>query len=82
METEVSASQILSPCKHNEVVDARSIYVKLLAERGFYPEQIAAFLHRTSASVRYLLTNYDTRKQHNKMIDNYAQNIRKALENR
>lgn len=78
-ETEVSASQILGCSKHMEVVDARSILVKLLNERGLYPEQIAVLLHKTAASVRYLLSNYESRKSANKIIAIYAQNIRKVI---
>ena len=74
-ETEVSASQILGCSKH-----ARSILVKLLNERGLYPEQIAVLLHKTAASIRYLLSNYESRKSANKIIAIYAQNIRKAIE--
>ena len=79
-ETEVSAAQILSSCKYNEVVDARSIYVKLLSERGFYSVQIAGYMHKTPASVRYLLGHYEARMKNNKMIAIYAQNVRKQME--
>ena len=79
-ETEVSAARILSNSKQMEVVDARSILVKILVEAGFYPEQIAEFLHKTAASVRYLLTNYDSRQKQSKIIEIYAQNVRKAIE--
>ena len=78
-ETEVSASQILGCSKHMEVVDARSIVVKLLHEKGLYPEQIAALLHKTAASIRYLLSNYESRKSTNKIIAIYAQNVRNIL---
>lgn len=62
-----------------EVVDARSILAKLLNERGLYPEQIAVLLHKTSASIRYLLSNYESRKSANKIITIYTQNVRKSL---
>lgn len=78
-ETEVSASQILGDCKQMEVVDARSITAKLLNEKGLYPEQIAVLMHKTAASVRYLLSNYENRKSANKIIAIYMQNVRKSL---
>ena len=78
-ETEVSASQILGCSKHMEVVDARSIAAKLLHEKGLYPEQIAVLLHKTAASIRYLLSNYESRKAANKIIAIYTQNIRKSI---
>ncbi len=78
-ETEVSAAQILGCSKHMEVVDARSITAKLLNEKGLYPEQIAVLMHKTAASVRYLLSNYENRKSANKIIAIYMQNVRKSL---
>lgn len=78
-ETEVSAAQILGCSKHMEVVDARSITAKLLNEQGLYPEQIAVLMHKTAASVRYLLSNYENRKSANKIIAIYTQNVRKSL---
>lgn len=81
-ETEVTEAQILSSCKHTEAVDARAILAKLLAEQGFYPVQTAASMHRTASSIRYLLAHYEERSAQNKMMENYAQNIRKQLKNR
>lgn len=80
-ETEVSASQILGCSKQMEVVDARSITAKLLNEKGFYPEQIAVLLHKTAASIRHLLSNYENRKSINKIIAIYAQNVRNSIAN-
>ena len=80
IETEVSEALILSNSKAMEVVDARSILAKLLQESGFYPMQIARYMHKTSASIRFLLTNYESRKNTNKMIPIYTQNIRNAIE--
>lgn len=80
-ETEVSTELILSSSKVTEVVDARSIVVFFLTEFGLYPEQIATLLRKTSASVRYLISTFESRKTTNKMIAIYLQNIRKSLEN-
>lgn len=80
-ETEVSTELILSSTKVTEVVDARSIVVFFLTEYGLYPEQIAALLHKTSASIRYLISTFESRKNTNKIIAIYLQNIRKSLEN-
>ena len=79
IETEVSETLILSNSKAMEVVDARSILAKLLQESGFYPMQIARYMHKTSASIRFLLTNYESRKNTNKMISIYTQNIRNVI---
>lgn len=81
VETEIPEDMILSKCRSMEVVDARSVLVKILSEKGLYPVQIAYMLHKTPASVRNLLSNYDIRKVTNKMIEIYSQNIRKLFEN-
>lgn len=78
-ETEVSAAQILSDCKHTDIVDARSVLVNILSETGFYPEQIARYIHKTAAAVRYLLNDFERRKSKNKIIAIYMQNIRKSI---
>lgn len=77
-ETEVSTELILSSSKVTEVVDARSIVVFFLTEYGLYPEQIATLLHKTSASIRYLISTFESRKLANKMIAIY----RKIFANR
>lgn len=82
METEVPVNLILSQAKAMEVVDARAITAYLLSEYGLYPGQIAVLLRKTPASVRYLLSAFDSRKNVNKMITIYLQNIRKSLENK
>ena len=40
-ETEVEREQILSGCKQEEVVDARSLLIKVMNEKGLYPVQIS-----------------------------------------
>lgn len=80
-ETEISSELILSSSKVTEAVDARSIVVFFLIEQGLYPEQIAALLHKTSASIRYLISTFESRKNNNKMVAIYLKNIRKSLEN-
>ena len=80
-EMELPEEMILSGCKSTEVVDARSILVKVLHEVGIYPVQIARMMRKTPASIRYLLTNYEQRKNANKIIEIYAQKVRKSFEN-
>ena len=64
----------------NAVSIETEVSAKLLQESGFYPMQIARYMHKTSASIRFLLTNYESRKNTNKMIPIYTQNIRNAIE--
>lgn len=53
-ETEISEDKILSESRKTEVVDARSILVNLMHENGFYPSQIAQFIHKTPSTVHNL----------------------------
>jgi hypothetical protein len=79
-ETEIPELMILSNSKIVPVVDARSILVNILVEQGLYPNQIAEYLHKTPASIRNLHNNFVNRQRSNKIIANYAQNVRKSLE--
>lgn len=78
-ETEVPEELIRSGRKRIEVVDARSIAVKLMAEHGLYPNQIAKYMNMTSSSVRNLLSGYQARCSQNKILAIYAQNVRNSL---
>lgn len=80
-ETEVPVCRILSDNKEAEVVDARSLLAVILFEDGYHVSQISAYLHRTAASVRYLIRNFEDRKATSKTIGNNQQNIRKHMEN-
>lgn len=81
-QTEISSERILSNAKEVEIVDARAILVSILHEHGFYPKQIAYHINKTGASVRYLISTFDERRNANKMIAINMQNIRKQLENK
>ena len=80
-ETEIDSEEIVGGGRTEEVVDARCIFFTMLREKGFTPPQIASKTHRTAAAVRYLLTKYDERIAANKMVELYAKNVRKELEN-
>ena len=79
-ETEIPECLILSHSRSVEIVDARSILVNILAERGIYPVQIADYIHHTPASVRNLITDYNARKNNNHLIDIMSKRIRNSLE--
>lgn len=78
-ETEVSESLIRSGKKSADIVDARSIAIKIMSEQGLYPSQISSYMHVSSTSVRNLLTNYQERCKQNRILAIYAQNIRNML---
>lgn len=80
-ETEISEDRILSKAKTTEVVDARAILVNMLLENGFYPSQIARYIHKTPSSVNNLIRDYKDRIKANKIIQIYLTNIRKDITN-
>lgn len=80
-ETEISEDRILSKAKTTEVVDARAILVNMLLENGFYPSQIARYIHKTPSSVNNLIRDYKNRIKANKIIQIYLTNIRKDITN-
>lgn len=59
--TDVSAADILSNCRREEVVDARMILARCLSKEGFYPSQIAALMGQTTRNVNRALSLVDTR---------------------
>lgn len=80
-ETEIPECLITSHSRATEVVDAKSILVKILAENGMYPVQISQYMHLTPSCVRNLLTNYERRKNNNHLIETMSQHVRKSIEN-
>lgn len=74
---EVSCNEMLSDSKRLEVVDARSVAIKILAEAGYCPCRIARFFHKTEASVRHTLS-----LESNKILEKILQNTRKILANK
>lgn len=80
-ETEIPEEKILSDSRKTEVVDARTILVNLLIEKGFYPSQIAELINKSTATVHNMIKCYNTHQRMNKLLSIYYQNIRKKLLN-
>lgn len=80
-ETEVAAEEIIGKGRTIEVVDARRILFFLLRKEGMYPSQIAKKTHKTSAAVRYLLSDVQERISANSMIEKTLKKVQKQLEN-
>lgn len=59
--TELTTGQILHGKKTDEVVDARWILVKLMAEHGYHTAKIAMLLSMTQRNVTYILTVFQDR---------------------
>lgn len=71
-ETEINEALILSDNKSTAVVDARSILVDILREKGLYPVQIAEYLHKTPAGIRNLISGFENRKRSNGILAIYS----------
>ena len=78
---EVSCNEMLSDSKKLEVVDARSVAIKILSDAGYCPCRIARFFNKTESSIRYYLNNFELRKENNKILEKILQNTRKILAN-
>lgn len=78
--TEIPAENILSCDKTIETVDARFLLAKVLFDSGFYPGEIARFMSRTKAGIRYLLSCFDDRIRSCRMMEINMEYIRRELE--
>lgn len=78
-ETEINEALILSDNKSTAVVDARSILVDILREKGLYPVQIAEYLHKTPEGIRNLISGFENRKRSNGILAIYSQRIRNRM---
>ena len=78
-ETEVEESQIISNSKQEEIVDARSILIKILSDQGFYPIQINHFTGIGVRSVNSFLQGFKTRCNSRKIMRINYENVRNNL---
>jgi hypothetical protein len=65
---EVEPEQILSGCKQEEVVDARSLLIKLMSDNGLYPVQISKITGLNSRSVTQFLLDFKERIKSRKIL--------------
>lgn len=80
-ETEIPVEKMLSSCKDAETVDARHLLVRLLADRGIYPAQIAVWMSKTERAINYIITNFQCRAETRKMLRINWENIKNTLGN-
>ena len=66
--TEIEQEQILSGCKQEEVVDARSMLIKLLNDKGLYPVQISKITGLNIRSVTQFLLSFNIRINSRKIL--------------
>ena len=78
-ETEVEIDKILSGCKEEEVIDARSILVRLLSEQGLYPLQISRYTGICTRSIDRFLLDFSDRISSRKMMRINYDNLKKKL---
>ena len=74
---EVSRMEILSSNRREEVVDARTILVRLLSDEGFYVSEIAGLMKKTSPGIRYLLKSFESRSRMRKFLKINMNDIQK-----
>lgn len=67
-EMEVGQEQILSGCKQEEVVDARSLLIKLMNDKGLYPVQISKITGINIRSVTQFLLGFKERINSRKIL--------------
>lgn len=65
---EVEQEQILSGCKQEEVVDARSLLIKLMNDKGLYPVQISKITGLNNRSVTQFLLDFRERVDSRKIL--------------
>ena len=75
-ETGLDSNLILSGCKEEESVDARSVLIKILNERGLYPIQISRFTGICLRSVNRFLIGFKERCNSRKIMRLNYENVR------
>ena len=78
-ETEVEREQILSNNKDEEIVDARSILVRIMNERGLYPIQISRISGICQRSVSRFLIGFKDRCDSRKIMRLNYENVKTKL---
>ena len=78
-ETEVRKEMIVSNNKQEEVVDARSLLIRILYEQGFYPIQISQLSGICSRCVSPFIVGFNERKASHKMLGTNYENIKRKL---
>lgn len=78
-ETGLEEGQILSRAKGEEIVDARSILIKVMEEQGLYPIQISRLSGICQRSVNRFLAGFRERCASRKIMRLYYVNVKKKL---
>jgi hypothetical protein len=78
-ETGLEENKILSNAKSEEIVDARSILIKVMEEQGLYPIQISHLSGICQRSVNRFLVGFKERSASRKIMRLYYVNVKKKL---
>ena len=78
-ETDIERSRILSGVKSEEVVDARSLLIKVMSERGLYPTQISHLSGINVRCVNKFLLEFKSRIESRKILRINYENVKKKL---
>lgn len=80
--TELTESEIMSPSRCEEIIDARMLFVFFCAKEGLYPRNIAKYLGKTTRAINYILSSYHNRLlMSENQLGFFAAEIRKELGN-
>lgn len=79
LETEIEKEKILSGCKEEEVIDARSLLIRLMYEQGLYPPQISKLTGVCARSVNRFIMDSGARISARKMMRINYDNLKKKL---
>lgn len=78
-ETGLDSGRILSGSKEEEVVDARSILIKVMSDQGLYPMQICGVTGICKRSVTRFLIGFAVRCASRKIMRLNYENVRSKL---
>ena len=78
-ETELDPEIILSPCKQEEVVDALSLLIEVMNEKGLYPAQISKLTGICTRRVTAFLLRFGERVNSRKILRINYENVRKKV---
>lgn len=78
-ETEIGIEKILSGCKEEEVIDARSLLVQRMHDKGLYPIQISRLTGICVRSVNRFLMDFSSRCESRIILGINYDNLRKKL---
>lgn len=76
-ETDTSRNLLFSNSRIREVVDARSVAIKLMSDEGLYPSDIAKVFGITPRSVSYAITAFDNRIACNRFLTNIYKKLKR-----